>query len=451
VNPAPNPITGALKQCVGTVTTLSNSIPGGTWSSSTPSAIIAPAPYPPGVFAGAVAGYSVISYTNACGTVTAMDTVVGIPPAFIGGDTVCLGGTLVLADSVIGGTWSSSDPLIASVLTGSGVVTGVSLGLVTITYTVPPGCAVTGNVRVIDGPPAITGTTEVCPGRTTALSNASPGGTWFSGSPAVATVGATSGVVTGITSATAMITYTDSNACQTSTMVIVNPVPPAIVGDSIICASLVDTMYNSAIGGTWSSATPGIASVGATTGIVTTLSGGVAIIRYTFTGTGCYTSKTLTVHPAPSPIVTYNYFTNTFEAPPGYLSYQWYNTADGIIPAAITPTTAAQVFSSYYVVVMDSNGCVGQSANIPYTSSMLGVNNTKGNSCRIHPNPANGTLYIDASTNVTVVISDMAGRKEIETKSAKQIDISKLANGLYLVSVYDEKGTLLTIEKLVKN
>jgi hypothetical protein len=45
----------------------------------------------------------------------------------------------------------------------------------------------------------------------------------------------------------------------------------------------------------------------------------------------------------------------------------------------------------------------------------------------------------------------MAGRKEIETKSAKQIDISKLANGLYLVSVYDEKGTLLTIEKLVKN
>lgn len=455
IDPAPNAITGVLKHCFGTATTLSNSIPGGTWSSGTPpvaNLLPPPASCPScGVFYGYMGGYALISYTNACGVATAMDTVVGTPPPFIGGDTVCEGGTLVLADSVIGGTWSSSDPSRATVLTGSGVVSGISVGVVTITYTLPPGCSRTGTVEVIVGPPAITGGTDVCPGKTTNLSNTSAGGTWSSGSPAVATVGLTSGVVTGVSSNTAIITYTDIHGCLATTMIIVNPLPPAIIGDSILCPGVVDTLYNPAIGGTWSSLTPGIATIGATTGIVNTVSGGTAVIRYTFTGTGCYISKNVTVHPAPAPVVTYNSFTNTFEATPGFVNYQWYNSVDGEIPGATYSTTAAMIEAGYYVKVLDSSGCTGTSNIVTFNNTMLGVNNDLGaNSFRIYPNPASNTIFIDAPAKVNVVITDLAGRKEMEAKGVNKLDITKLTAGFYVINIYDEKGVKLGQQKLVK-
>jgi hypothetical protein len=380
-----------------------------------------------------------------------MDTVVGTPPPFVGGDTVCEGGTLVLADSVIGGTWSSSDPSKASILTGSGVISGISAGVVTITYTLPPGCSRTGTVEVIVGPPAITGSTDVCPGKTIALSNASAGGTWTSGSPAVATVGLTSGVVTGVSPNTAIITYTDIHGCIATQMVIVDPIPPAIIGDSILCPSVVDTLYNPAIGGTWSSVTPSIATIGATTGIINTISGGTAVIRYTFTGTGCYINKNVTVYPAPAVTVTYNYFTNTFEATPGFASYQWYNSVDGEIPGATFYTTAATTEAGYYVKVLDTNGCTGSSNIVTFNASMTNVNNNLGaGNFKIYPNPASNMIFIDAPVKVNVVITDLAGRKEMEANGVNKLDISKLTPGFYVITIHDEKGVKMGQQKLVK-
>jgi hypothetical protein len=54
---------------------------------------------------------------------------------------VIIGNNITLSDVAAGtGTWSSSNTSIASVVSSTGVVTGVSAGTITITYTVDNGC-----------------------------------------------------------------------------------------------------------------------------------------------------------------------------------------------------------------------------------------------------------------------------------------------------------------------
>ncbi len=163
-----------------------------------------------------------------------------VPPtvaALTGTQQVCVGGTTNFASTTAGGVWTTSNGAVATV-NSNGVVSGLSTGTATITYTVTsaPGCstAVSRSVTVNAAPaqPAvITGTAQVCVGSTTQLSSATAGGTWSSSNASVATVSA-SGVVTGVAAGTTTITYTVSNDCGTATrtqVVTVNdctPPPP---------------------------------------------------------------------------------------------------------------------------------------------------------------------------------------------------------------------------------
>ncbi|MES2703375.1 MAG: T9SS type A sorting domain-containing protein [Bacteroidota bacterium] len=445
----PGPITGTMRHCVGTAVSLTNALPGGTWSSATP--FVATANASSGVITGLNAGTTVITYATACGYSTRVDTVVGTPPLpFVGNDTVCQGDTLVLANSVIGGTWSSSNTAVATILPGSGIVYGLSLGYTLISYTVSPGCIARDTVFVVGPPPAITGTMQTCPGRTTVLSNASSGGTWMSVAPAIAVVGMTSGVVTGVSASTAVIVYRDSRGCRTYAEVTVNPLPLPIFGDSVICESLGDTLYDLTTGGVWTTLTPGIATIGSATGILTSVNDGIATIRYTLPATGCYINKQLTVNAQPAPIVTYNFATRTFIAPAGYASYQWYNSVNGLLVGATTPSTSALLNASYYVVVTDTIGCAGESAHIPFNVTMLGINGTSSGFCRIYPNPAANILNVETAFKVKAVITDLAGRTELVQEDAKKINIETLNSGLHFISLYGEDGAKLLTEKLLK-
>ncbi len=68
----------------------------------------------------------------------------------------------------------------------------------------------------------------------------------------------------------------------------------------------------------------------------------------------------------------------------------------------------------------------------------------------LYPNPVTNTLNIAANETVNAVILSIDGRKLIEQKDAKNIDVSSLISGMYLIQVYSENNTLLKTDKFVK-
>ena len=214
--------------------------------------------------------------------------------AISGPSTVCQGATITLSNATAGGTWSSSSPGIASIGT-NGIVTGVSGGTAVVTYTLGTGCTSVYTVTVNASAP-ITGPTRVCVGQTIALSDAIPGGTWTSNYVTMATVGATTGIVTGVASvATApTISYTLSNGCRSTYAVTVYALSP-IAGTSTLCQSMSLTLTDGTAGGTWSTSDATIA-LGSTTGLVNGLTPGSATITYLLPS-GCMSQFTLTVNP----------------------------------------------------------------------------------------------------------------------------------------------------------
>ncbi len=93
-----------------------------------------------GMFIGNVAGLDTITYMVTDGCVMSTSTYVYVrtlPDAGIitGSDTAYVGYTTALADTAVGGVWSSSDITIATV-SSTGVVTGVAPGIVSIMYDV---------------------------------------------------------------------------------------------------------------------------------------------------------------------------------------------------------------------------------------------------------------------------------------------------------------------------
>ncbi|MES2701288.1 MAG: Ig-like domain-containing protein [Bacteroidota bacterium] len=296
VNALPATIGGTLKACVGLTSSLSNTTTGGTWASS--NSVVAAVDMSTGVVTGNAVGNATITYTAGGCIKTAVFTVTATPPAIAGYATACVG-TATTLTSGGGGTWSSSDVAIATVGSGTGVVSGVAPGNATITYMYTTGCFATREVTVNTAPGAITGTAALCAGTTTTLANSLSGGVWSAANPAAATIGSASGIVTGVGAGTTMVTYAFGAGCRATRAVTVS-VAPAIVGTASVCEGSTTALGNSSAGGTWLSSDAAIASVG-TSGIVTGVAAGTASVTYT-TAIGCTATRVVTVGTAPAAI-----------------------------------------------------------------------------------------------------------------------------------------------------
>ncbi len=314
VSNSTTPTVGNTMLCNGGFTSsLSNPTGGGTWSSS--SAAVA-AVSSTGVVTSGTAGNAVITYTAPSGcTDTTLITVTPPPPAITGSPNVCYnGGVTTLANAVSGGTWTTSDPALASVNSSSGVVTGLAAGSATITYTSLPGCFATLPLNLLSNPAPITGSGEVCEaGSVTTLSSTTPGGTWSTSATGVASVNASTGAVTGLEYGSAIITYTAPNNCYVTTPVVVNPLPSPITGTFRLCETNVTSLASASTGGTWTSGNLAVATVNTTTGTVGGVDGGSAAITYTLP-TGCKVSTVVTVNDIPAAITGNNFVCN------GYIS-----------------------------------------------------------------------------------------------------------------------------------
>ena len=296
VNPASlPPITGTFTVCTGQSTTLSDATPGGVWNTSNGAIAYISAT---GVVTGMAAGTATISYSLSGMMATRIVTVNPSPAAITGTAAMCAGSSVTLACATAGGTWSSA----AGATVGStGIVTGLTPGITTITYTLSTGCIATKAVTVNGAPGAITGATTTCIGATTTLGNSALGGVWSSTATSIVSVGSASGIITGLASGAATITYTLSGGCKTTIAFSVNPSPANITGAQKACPGTTTTLADATAGGTWGSSNTSVATVGATTGIVTGVSAGVVTISY-FTAAGCYKTLAVTINPTPAPI-----------------------------------------------------------------------------------------------------------------------------------------------------
>ena len=302
VNQSPAAITGATTQCVGFTTTLSDAVAGGTWASS--NTAVATIGAATGFMTAVLAGTSTITYDMGNGCTTTTTAVVNnLASPISGATTLCSSASTTLTDAVSGGTWSSSDITKATINTTTGVVSGVSAGAVTMTYTVGAGCYTTVGMTIISGPTAILGTTTLCPGIPSTLTNTVAGGTWSSTNTAVATIGLSTGVVSGLTFGTSIISYVLGTGCFATTVVTVAPPSGgAITGLASLCQGLT-TFYSSTVsGGVWTSSNTTIATIGTATGFISGVSPGVVTISYTVTnacGTA-FATKTIAINPIPA-------------------------------------------------------------------------------------------------------------------------------------------------------
>lgn len=146
-------------------------------------------------------------------------------PTISGNTPLCIGETLNLAGSTppdAATPWTSSNPTVATI-DNTGLVTGMSSGVTTITYTDNSGCQVTTIVGV-NPSPTVSGNTPLCVGNTVQLSGTgTPDATtpWLSSNGAIASVDNT-GLVTSLSAGSTTITYMNDFGCTDAVTVTVN-------------------------------------------------------------------------------------------------------------------------------------------------------------------------------------------------------------------------------------
>ncbi len=457
VNPL-SPIVGPSTLCQGTSATYTDATAGGIWTSTdTTGATIGSTS---GIATGLSAGTIVIVYTlpTGCGsfrfvTVNAYAPITGAP-------SVCNGQIITLANAISGGVWSSSAPTIATVGTATGVVTGMAGNLsANITYTFSSGCRATYGVTVNALSP-ISAPTSVCQGTPATLTDATSGGTWSSGDRAVATIGSTTGLLTGLSGGTATIAYNLPNGCVTISRPNINPIA-TITGTNRVCLGKTTSLSASLSGGTWSSGSPTIATIGST-GIVTGIAGGLTSnISYTMS-TGCRATMMMSVTALPSAgtitgasgVATGASITLTDATSGGTWSSS--NTARATVGSTgvVTGVSSGAVTITY--TVTNTGGCSNiATKNVSVgTAPPHGITNeieavSTAIEIKIMPNPNNGefTLQgrISTSTDeIPLEIYDLLGRilfssvvKIHDGNISERIQLSSaVPNGTYLLVLH---------------
>lgn len=120
--------------------------------------------------------------------------------------------------------------------------------------------------------------------------------------------------------------------------------------------------------------------------------------------------------------------------------YQWYDE-NGLIEGASGSEFTLEKTGRYYVVVTDSNDCQGISAE--FEVSTIDISTLETVNYRVFPNPVSDVLNIETDTysELSWSISDVVGNliKKGKVNKSTQIDINRLANGTYVLTIFNGK------------
>jgi len=133
-----------------------------------------------------------------------------------------------------------------------------------------------------------------------------------------------------------------------------------------------------------------------------------------------------------------------------YNGSNWVNVGGAGFSAgqAVGTTIAINGSGTPYVFYID--GIYGGATVMKYGTTS-GVNEVFGSSdIQIYPNPLSTTVHIKAPEKVNVTIINVVGQVVLKQDNATDIDMSGLANGMYIIKVYDENNVILKTVKLVK-
>jgi hypothetical protein len=268
----------------------------------------------------------------------------------------------------------------------------------------------------------------------------------------------TGGVVNGASfSPTVTNTYsataTNSLGCAASNTAVVTvnvgTTPTVTVNSGVICAGSSFTMVPTGASSYTSSS--GSAVVSPTTNT-----------SYTVTGAsvaGCTNTavSSITVNASPSVVASTSNSvicvgnSVVLTASTSATSYTW-NTGATTMTVSVSPT----VTSTYTVSVSNAAACVASSTVLVTVNPCTGINEILANSISVYPNPNNGILNINLTSelaqNSSLEVYDALGKlvvKQVLANELNTINISNLNNGIYTFKVLNSSNNL-KVGKLIK-
>ena len=461
--PSAGTIIGPGDVCLYATITLSDSVAGGVWGATNNYAADT---------AGVVTGKAVMNFesvgpafdtityvvTNACGSDTTLKPIVidPLPDAYIevdGGGPYCIGGS-----ASINNGYGVNGYIYATNGNASVDVFGVSfnhVGVDTIICIDSNYCGISiDSVTVSTSPlptihPIITSSSVLCMGLPIILKDSSANcctSNWHTSNnnAYLSNVNIYTDMLIGNMVGLDTITFeywyecsygsgTSYHTLYTSTIISVEP-PYPIRKPETLCAGISSVLFDSSIGGTWTSANNAIGTIESYNGFFTGISGGIDTIRYTLS-TGCFVETTVTVNQSPAPITV---STNILCADSTmYIS--------DISPGSwsISDTSLAFVDRVWGTLTGTGPGYVTLYFTTPmgcYDSTIISIAN-----CdlfeSIYPNPSTDEITIQANPRLYqyYTFSNLIGQVIMQapiTSTFTKVDVSLLPPAIYFISLY---------------
>jgi hypothetical protein len=124
-----------------------------------------------------------------------------------------------------------------------------------------------------------------------------------------------------------------------------------------------------------------------------------------------------------------------------FRSYQWYRNGKPL--AGETNRSCTIVFDGIYTVEVGNEfGCLHMSSEFNTGKLGLAGQSSQENPLYIYPNPADKKVTIDYKNPVTVSVKDLQGREVMRVDNTNEIDISRLADGPYFLTIIDSTGVI---------